>query len=241
MVIHISETPQQVIIDLAEYFIEISQRSIEARGEFNVVLSGGSSPKKLYGLLASPQYRNRVEWNKTSFFFGDERYVPFDDPDNNGLMAKQALFDHLDISSSQIFYFDTSQDPQTAARNYAAIIKEHFNGNSARFDLILLGLGDNSHTASLFPHSELLKETSADIAAVFIKELHAFRLTMTADMINDAHHIAFLVYGASKAEAVRNVLQRDENASEYPAQLIKPKSGDLHWFVDKSAAALLGK
>ncbi len=240
MVMHISETPQQVIHELAEYFIEISRRSIDDHGEFNVVLSGGSSPKKLYELLASPEYQNRIDWSKSYFFFGDERYVPFDDPNNNGLMTKLALFDHLDISPSQIFYFDTNSDPQTSAKKYADAIRQHFKEARARFDLILLGLGDNAHTASLFPRSDLLKETASTIAAVFIDELNAYRLTMTAPMINDAHHIAFLVYSTTKAEAVKNVLQHKEDINSYPAQLIKPKSGDVHWFVDKSAVALLG-
>jgi 6-phosphogluconolactonase len=240
MVMHIHETPEQVLIELAEYFVEISERSISERDEFNVALSGGNSPKKLYELLASSAYKNRIEWSKVYFFFGDERYVPFDSADNNGLMAKQALFDHLKIAPTQIFYFDTSKDPQTAAKNYAMAIAEHFHEKVVRFDLILLGLGDNSHTASLFPYSELLKETRSTIASVFVKELNAYRLTMTAPMINDAHHIAFLVYGASKAEAVKNVLQKERNIEEYPAQLIQPKSGDVHWFMDRSAAALLG-
>ncbi|HYV53514.1 MAG TPA: 6-phosphogluconolactonase [Chitinophagaceae bacterium] len=208
-------------------------------GEFNIALSGGSSPKKLYETLALPDYKNRVAWSKVNFFFGDERYVPAHDPQSNGNMVRAALFDPLHIEESTIFFVDTSLSPAEAARDYAARIANHFKGKESIFDLILLGLGNNSHTASLFPHTAVLHDQSASVKSVFVKDQNVYRITMTAPLINKARHIAFMVYGRSKAEAVHHVLDDAFDPEQYPAQLIKPENGNLHWYLDEEAASLL--
>ena len=208
-------------------------------GEFNIALSGGSSPKKLYETLALPYYKNRVAWSKVNFFFGDERYVPAHDPQSNGNMVRAALFDPLHIEESTIFFVDTSLSPAEAARDYAARIANHFKGKESIFDLILLGLGNNSHTASLFPHTAVLHDQSASVKSVFVKDQNVYRITMTAPLINKARHIAFMVYGRSKAEAVHHVLDDAFDPEQYPAQLIKPENGNLHWYLDEEAASLL--
>lgn len=239
MKLNIYDTEDEVLEGLAKYFVDTAARSIADDGQFSVALSGGNSPKKLYELLASPKYRDKVEWQKVHFFFGDERYVPHTDPQSNYLMAKKAILQPLDLSYRQIFPVNTSVSPEEAAARYTNDINLYFAGFEPRFDLVLLGLGDNSHTASLFPHTPVLHDKSASIKEVFLKDQQVYRITMTAPLINLAHHIAYLVYGQGKAEAVHHVIEDQTNIEQYPAQLIKPVDGDLQWFMDKSAASLL--
>jgi 6-phosphogluconolactonase len=239
MKLNIFNTEDEVLNGLANYFVETAAHSIASYGQFSVVLSGGTSPKKLYELLASSLFKDKVEWNKVHFFFGDERYVPRTDPQSNYLMAKKALFEPLNLSYKQIFAIDTSLSPEEAAKKYTHDINYYFAGNDVRFDLILLGLGDNSHTASLFPHTSVLHDETASVKEVFLEDQQVYRITMTAPLINQAHYIAFLVYGESKALAVHHVIEDKKDIENYPAQLIKPKNGDLYWFLDSSAASLL--
>jgi len=239
MTFHIFKTNPELINAIAGHFISISKNAIASRGEFNVVLSGGSSPKKLYKLLVSPEYKEQVNWKKVNFFFGDERYVPANDPENNAFMAKRTLFDPLDISKSNIFPINTSLSPQEAAKRYTATITAHFGKQEPRFDLILLGLGDNAHTASLFPYTPVLTDKSASVQAVFLEGQKIYRISMTAPLINQARNIAFLVFGQEKAEAVHHVLADEIDPEKYPAQLIDPVKGELHWFLDEAAASLL--
>lgn len=235
MNLHIFKKPDEVIASLADFVAAVAGESIKHRGRFNFVLSGGSSPKKLFELLASG-YKDRIDWERVYFFFGDERYVPLYHSESNFLMAKKALFIPLQIADRQIFAVNTSLSPHEAAREYEQRIRRHFNYLPWRFDLILLGLGDNSHTASLFPHSPLLHERFAWIKEIFVEEVNMYRITFTAPLINAAHNVAFLVYGPSKAEAVQHILKDPLNIEEYPAQLIQPDRGTLHWFLDEAAA-----
>ena len=165
MKINVFKTVQELLVAMADYFVSTAKSSISSRKEFNVALSGGSSPKKLYEILASSDFKHQVEWDKVNFFFGDERYVPADDPDNNALMVKKALFDPLNISPLNIFTINTSLSPEEAAKKYTLTIANHFKDQKIRFDLILLGLGDNSHTASLFPYTSVLSDKSASVKA----------------------------------------------------------------------------
>ncbi|RTL59023.1 MAG: 6-phosphogluconolactonase [Sphingobacteriales bacterium] len=239
MKLHIYQSADEVIIGLAEFFIQKVTSAIEQKGNCNVVLSGGSSPKKLYQLLSSEKYRHQVSWSKIFFFFGDERFVPFNDETNNGHMAKQTLFDPLLINPSSIFYINTALQPDEAAVDYSNRISQHFGDKPPIFDLILLGLGDNAHTASLFPYSTVLNETKQLVCAPYIEELAAYRITMTAPLINLADTIAFLVYGNNKAKAVYHVLKAEKNTASFPAQLINSETGTTHWFLDNLAASEL--
>jgi len=241
MKINVFKTVQELLVAMADYFVSTAKSSISSRKEFNVALSGGSSPKKLYEILASSDFKHQVEWDKVNFFFGDERYVPADDPDNNALMVKKALFDPLNISSSNIFTINTSLPPEEAAKKYTLTIANHFKDQKIRFDLVLLGLGDNSHTASLFPYTSVLSDKSASVKAVFLEEQNVYRITMTAPLINQARQIAFLVYGEAKTDAVRHVLEDVIDTEKYPAQLIHPEKGDLRWYLDEAAASGLKK
>jgi 6-phosphogluconolactonase len=237
--LHVFATPDEVLRHLADYFIATANEAIAARGRFAVALSGGSSPKKLYELLASPACRARVAWEQVYFFFGDERNVPQNSPDSNYLMAKTALFDPLVIRPSQVFAVETDLNPAEAAAQYGVAVEEFFGEEKAIFDLILLGLGDNAHTASLFPHTTVLQETTVGIKEVWLPEQQVYRITMTAPLINQARNIAFLVYGPDKALAVQQILEHDRDIENYPAQLIAPESGHLTWFLDEAAASKL--
>jgi len=234
--LNVFETPDDVLQALAEYFVIIGNEAIAKNKKFSVALSGGSSPKKLYELLAT-EFHDKLDWEKVYFFFGDERNVPQDHKDSNYLMARNALFAPLMIDPSNIFAVDTSLEPKEAAKKYQEAIEEFFDEDEQSFDLILLGLGDNSHTASLFPHTPVLHDRLPGVSDVWLDDQQVFRITMNAPLINEAQSIAFLVYGEGKAEAVHHVLEDDEDIEEYPAQLIEPIVGNIQWFLDEAAAS----
>ncbi|MEP7258344.1 MAG: 6-phosphogluconolactonase [Flavitalea sp.] len=235
MSINVFESGDEAVQALAHFFIDTAEKAIAYKGYFTVALSGGSSPKKLYELLAT-DYSDKTNWSKVLFFFGDERYVPLDHPDSNALMASKSLFEPLNIDASQIFAVDTSLDPAAAAAKYMETILAHIPHHPVQFDLVLLGLGDDAHTASLFPGASVLKEKEATVKEVYLEDKKIFRITLTAPLINDAHHVAFLVYGQSKAHAINKVLEGEKNTQLYPAQMIHPSEGKLYWFLDKKAA-----
>lgn len=235
MKLHVFGNEEDTIAAYAGYIVEQAHSFIKKNGRFTLALSGGHSPKRVYELLASTDYRNEVKWDLVYFFFGDERYVPFDDPRNNALMLQHALFGPLGIPESQIFRVDTSLPPAKAAEDYWVKIRRFFSVEPIRFDLVLLGLGDNAHTASLFPHTDVLREKVPGVNAVFLEEENAFRISMTAPLINQAAQIAFLVFGDNKADAVRQVLREPLDVEKFPAQLIRAD----HWFLDKKAARLV--
>jgi 6-phosphogluconolactonase len=241
MALHVFPTADAVLEALAAYFVKEAAQAVAARGRFTVALSGGSSPKKLYELLASDAYRGQVAWEKAYFFFGDERNVPQTSPDSNYLMAKKALFDPLNIRSAQVFAVDTRLAPAEAAAQYGVAVEEFFQENPAHFDLILLGLGDNAHTASLFPNTPVLHDKAVGVKEVWLPIEQVFRITFTAPLINQARAVAFLVYGVGKAEAVAQVLGSEQNIEQYPAQLIAPVSGTADWFLDEAAASELAQ
>ena len=238
MSLNIYNTADEVLTALAEYFVIIGSEAIGKNGKFSVALSGGSSPKKLYELLAS-NYHDQLDWEKVYFFFGDERNVPQDHPDSNYLMAKKALFIPLFIDPHQIFAVDTTLEPKEAAKKYQEEVEQFFDETELSFDLILLGLGDNSHTASLFPHTPVLHDRVPGVSEVFLPDQQVYRITLNAPLINEAQNIAFLVYGEGKAIAVHHVLEDDEDIEEYPAQLIEPIVGQIQWFLDEAAASML--
>jgi 6-phosphogluconolactonase len=225
--LHVYDTTNEVLCALADHFVKAANDAIAAQGQFTVALSGGSSPKKLYELLASDAYQQKIDWSKVYFFFGDER---------NALMAKTALFDTLHIADKQIFKVNTALSPEKAAEAYIADIHTFFKGGTATFDLVLLGLGDNSHTASLFPDTPILHDDTASVKQVWLEDQQVYRISFTYPLINQAKSIAFLVYGDGKAEAVHHVLKDATDIDEYPAQLIRK---DADWFLDKAAAVLV--
>ncbi|CAN5215788.1 6-phosphogluconolactonase [soil metagenome] len=236
--VKVFKDPNELLTALADFIVAKAKEIVKREGRFNFVLSGGSSPKKLYELLASDSYKTRIDWKNVFFFFGDERYVAHTSPDSNFFMVKKALFDPLKIKPDHIFGVDTSLPLKDAALDYEKKIKKHLEGQY-RFDLVLLGLGDNSHTASLFPRTSVLHEKKALVKEIYVEEVKMDRITFTAKLINRADTVVFLVYGAGKAEAIHHILKDPKNIEEYPAQLIHPDQGDIQWFIDEPAARLI--
>jgi len=237
MSLNVFKESNQAIEALAELFIKDAKLAIAKSDRFSVALSGGSSPKKLYQLLAS-KYRNDIDWKKIYFFFGDERYVAHNHPDSNYLMAKNAMLDTLEISENQVFKVDTALDPASAALAYQRWICGFFDDQPV-FDLILLGLGDDAHTASIFSGTELVWIDEELVKEVYLKDKEVYRISFTAPLINNARHIAFLTFGANKADAIKAVLEGEHDVAKYPAQLVKPVNGRLDWFVDEAAVSKL--
>jgi len=229
----------------AEYIITIAKKAIAERGKFIISLSGGETPKKIYSLLATPHFCKQIEWNKVFIFWGDERCVSLNDVRNNAYQARLTLLDKIDIPLLNIYSIPVNLPPAEAASTYEKELKAFFGNEAeqstlhAKFDLILLGLGENGHTASLFPGTKVINEQTEGIRAVPVEEEKMFRITMTAPLINQAHHILFLVTGENKAEVLKNVLAAPYQPEKYPAQLIKPVNGELAWFVNQEAASLI--
>jgi len=235
----IYHTQAELFEDLIDYIVSIADSAIKENDRFNFVLTGGNSPKALYELLATT-HKNRIDWSKVYFFFGDERNVLPTHESYNGLMAKKSILDPLNIAEDHIFYVDTTLAPEKAAIEYNKAISAHFDGADIAFDLILLGMGDDAHTASLFPGTSILTNKEVEIDSVFVEKLATYRISFTAPLINKAKNIAFLVFGPSKAEAVKHVIEDEsKNPQLYPTQLIQPVDGSVTWFLDKAAANLL--
>ncbi|WP_316794345.1 6-phosphogluconolactonase [Pedobacter frigoris] len=235
----IYKTQAELFEDLIDYIVNIANQSISQKGCFNFVLTGGNSPKALYELLATT-YKDKIDWSKVFFFFGDERNVAPTHESYNGLMAKNAILAPLNISEDHIFYVDTTLEPEKAAIEYHKAILNHFKGGDLAFDLILLGMGDDAHTASLFPGTKILANKEVEIDSVYVDKLSTYRISFTAPLINKAKNIAFLVFGEGKANAVKHVIEDEQkNTSLYPTQLINPIDGHVTWFLDDAAAGLL--
>ncbi|MFP4096279.1 MAG: glucose-6-phosphate dehydrogenase [Cyclobacteriaceae bacterium] len=239
--LHIFQNEDDLSYSAAELFVKKSQDSLEKHGRFVVCLTGGSSPRKMYQLLSKPPFMNEVPWNRTFVFWADERPVPLEHADNNAGMTKQALLNHVPIPEENIHPIFSHLRPDIAALQYEELLQEFFQGQAPRFDLILLGMGADGHTASLFPHVPFPHKSMSWVKEVWIKKMGTFRITLTPQLINQASSIAFLAYGEAKADALHEVLEGENNPEKYPAQLIRPEDGELHWFVDHLAAARLRK
>ncbi|MEH6305435.1 6-phosphogluconolactonase [Olivibacter sp. CPCC 100613] len=221
----------------AALFVQTAQQAIESTGRFSVALTGGSSPIQLYRLLTEHPYAEQIDWTNVYVFWGDERWVPLTDDKSNAKMAFETLLTHVPIPEDHIFPMwaaDTS--PESYALAYEKLLRGHF-GNNPQFDLILLGMGEDGHTASLFPHTTVLKEENKWVDAYYLEPQQMYRITLTAPLINQAKKIAFITYGKAKEKALYEVLHGKPNPSQYPSQLIRPLHGEVYWFVDEAAAA----
>jgi len=228
----------------AERFVEIAREAISADGRFSVALAGGSTPKKLYELLASDEYREQIEWPHVHIFFGDERCVPPDDDESNYRMANEAMLSHVSIPPQNVHRIIGEGDAIANARLYEDELRSYFDAELSwpRFDLVLLGMGDDGHTASLFPGSQALSETAAWVVANWVDKFQTFRITLSASSINHAAHVLFLITGAGKAARLPEVINGERDTNRLPSQLIQPQraaGGTLEWLVDKEAAANL--
>ena len=236
--LRVFETPGLLSEAAAKFIVQLARESISERGRFAIALSGGNTPGKLYALLSTPAFKQQMDWEKTFVFWGDERCVPMNDERNNAFMAKLLLLNNIDIPAANIYPVQVNLPPAEAAEAYEQTLKTFFGKQPTAFDLILLGLGDNGHTASLFPGTTVLHEQKRLVKEVYVVEQQMFRITMTAPFINLANNIVFLVTGKEKAGVLKTVLNGPFEPDKYPAQLIKPVNGNLYWFADKTAANL---
>jgi len=220
----------------AEMFVEMADQAIKSNGRFSVALSGGNTPHRLYETLATDPFREKVHWEAVHVFWGDERCVPLDDPRSNFLMARRTLLDRVSIPADQIHPILGDLPAALATTHYETELQKFFGKQPPVFDLILLGLGDNAHTASLFPRTSVLSEKERWVDKVFVAEQSMYRVTLTAPLINQAKAVIFLVSGADKATALQSVLEGAYHPHEYPAQLIHPNGTHPIWLVDKAAA-----
>jgi 6-phosphogluconolactonase len=233
-----------LMVGAAERVVQLATDAIEKRGRFMWALAGGSTPRELYALLASERFVHQIDWARVHFFWGDERCVPPDHADSNYRMAREALLKVVKPPDEHVHRMRGEDDPVQAAHDYERVLREQFGtagGSLPRFDLVLLGMGADGHTASLFPGSAPQFETRRLVMAHHVESVASWRLTLTPVTINAAAQIVFLVAGADKAGRLAQVLDQRTEGKVLPAQLIHPGRGELTWMVDTDAAARLDR
>lgn len=224
-------------------FVQLSAAAISAQGRFTVALSGGSTPKRLYQLLATSEWRDQVSWGKVLLFWGDERHVPPDHPDSNYRMVQESLIDRVPIPATNVHRIKTENpDPAQAASKYEQKLRLFFelsNNELPRFDVVFLGMGANGHTASIFPGTNVIFEQTHLVVSSWIEELKSDRITLTPPAINNAAEIVFFVTGAEKAATLNAVLEGQYQPDRLPVQIIRPTQGNVVWMIDQAAASSL--
>ncbi|NDJ62605.1 MAG: 6-phosphogluconolactonase [Chloroflexi bacterium] len=240
--VRVYDTPMTLALTVAQQFRDLAEQAIAARGRFVVALAGGSTPKNTYDLLAR-DFANTIDWHFVQFFWGDERTVPPDHHDNNARMARETLLDHVRVPLQNIHRIKGELEPQAAADDYEALLRDFFKTRMgverARFDLVLLGMGKDGHTASLFPGTAAIHQQERWVVAHHVESMDTWRITLTPVALNAATRVMFVVAGEDKAETLKQVLEGEEQPDVYPSQIIKPSDGQLQWLVDREAASLL--
>jgi 6-phosphogluconolactonase len=239
MELHVAKDIQQLSENLAAFISQYIQEVLQKQERFTFALSGGNTPKALYALLAKEPYVNMIEWNKVHFFWGDERAVPFEDARNNARMAYDVLLDKVGALPENIHVMRTDIEPEASAAAYEKILHRYFDGKPATFDLVLLGMGDDGHTLSLFPGLPIVHEKKAWVKAFWLDAQDMYRITLTAPVTNLAARVVFMATGSGKALTLKAVIDGAPDPDRYPSQLIRPENGELHWFVDEAAAEAL--
>jgi 6-phosphogluconolactonase len=235
-------TPQELFEAAAEEVVNAANQAIAERGRFTLALSGGSTPKALFTLLAT-NARSALAWDRTYFFWSDERHVPPTDADSNYRMALEAMLSKVPVPAGNVFRIPAEmKDAAAAAEAYEQTLRKFFGvepGHFPHFDLILLGLGPDGHTASMFPGTVALREKSRLVVANWVEKLKAHRITFTLPLLNAARKVMFLVSGTDKAAVLKSVLESDAPGEQFPAKLVQPDDGTVIWFVDRAAASEL--
>jgi len=232
----IFEDKGKLVKGFTEFFIKLLN---EKEGSFSVALSGGNTPKIWFEYI-SKNHKEDIEWKKIHFYWGDERCVPQDNEDSNFGMAKSYLLDHIEIPEKNIHRILGELHPQEAADHYSKELNENLtDSDTPLFDLVILGMGDDGHTASIFPHEIHLWESDVFCIVATHPASGQKRVSITGKVINNANAVAFLVAGENKAERVKEIFDEEPHASFYPANLVKPNNGQLHWFLDAEAAKLI--
>jgi 6-phosphogluconolactonase len=238
MTLKIYKDADELSNSASEWIADLITKTLQKQDRFTMALSGGSTPQKLHQVLAR-NYKDKIDWSRLHIFWGDERAVPFEDERNNARMAYETLLNHVPVPASQIHVMRTDIEPETSAKQYEEILHQYFDNHDTTFDLVLLGMGDDGHTLSLFPGTEIVHEKKAWVKAFYLPPQSMYRISLTAPVTNRSATIAFLTTGKNKASTLRSVLKGELNPEVYPSQLIKPEQGELYWFVDEAAAAAL--
>lgn len=233
--ITITQSDGEWVQTAVEIIISQAVQAIRKRGVYTLVLSGGSTPRPIYQELASKKYQSVLDWGRIFLFWGDERCVPPTDEESNYLMAKTALLDWIQIPDSNIFRIEGEIQPKEAARAYQQRIDQFFSGKEKRFDTTLLGLGEDGHTASLFPNTDGLRESTQWVVPNINPYQNTNRITLTFPAINSSRHILFLVKGAEKAKVVADIIENPKSPPHYPAKKITGKEIQPHWILDRAA------
>ena len=223
----------------AELFARQAEEAVKLRSAFSVALAGGQTPRRTYEILAQPPFREQVDWEHLHVFWGDERCVPPQDPRSNARMARRAWLNHVPLPPSRIHPISCKPNPVAGAREYEILLRKFCAGTPPCLDLVFLGLGEDGHTASLFPYHRASEDREHWTAAVYVPAQSLHRVTLTPAFLNQARVVAFLVAGAAKAKALQEVLQGPRDTRRLPAQLINPERGELYWLVDREAAGQL--
>ncbi len=243
---HVFRSPEEFAAGAAQYYADALAEAGRQRTHVRAAFSGGNTPKPVFELLADPSagYRTEVPWEKLEFFFVDERTVPPTDPESNFRMADAALLSKVPLEASQIFRVQGELPPEEAAAKYESAIRNAFRLEGAQmpqFDVLSLGMGDDGHTASIFPHTDAIHELGRIVVANQVPQKNTWRITLTWPVINQAHDVSFLIRGADKAEVLARVLSSDYDPEALPSQLIRPANGKLTLLLDEAAAAHLPK
>jgi 6-phosphogluconolactonase len=235
-------TPQELFAAAAEEVVRAANEAVAQRGRFTIALAGGSTPKSLYNLLAT-NARTALPWDRMFFFWGDERHVPPTDSDSNYRMADEAMLAKIPVPAANVFRMKTENpEAEAVAEDYEETLRKFFQlepGQLPTFDLILLGMGPDGHTASLFPGTAALQEKSRLVLANWVEKMKTYRITLTLPVLNAARCVIFLVSGTDKAPALHAVLEEDVSGEQYPAKLVRPTQGKVIWLVDRAAASSL--
>lgn len=237
MQLHISANPDALSTDYADWLVDYIQSVLQKQPRFTIALSGGSTPKKLHELLASDAYKNKIDWSKLHVFWGDERFVPLSDDRSNAKMAFDTLLNHVPVPKTQIHVMQTENiTAEESAAAYEKLLHEYFDGELFTFDLVILGMGDDGHTLSLFPGQPVVHETQRWVTSFWLPAQDMYRVTLTHPVANRAACVTFLATGEKKAHVLHEVIKGTKNVDLYPSQIINP-DGQLHWFIDEAAAA----
>ena len=238
MQLHIYKDADDACNALAAWIAVLINKTLEVKESFTWALSGGETPKKLYQILASDIYKEKINWSRIHIFWGDERIVPFTDERSNAKMAFDNLLDDVNIPSSQIHKIWTDVTPEESAKQYENLLHQYFDNKQTTFDLVLLGMGDDGHTLSLFPNAETLHDHQSWVRADNVGQKNMKRVTLMPDVVNRSAAVVFLITGDTKAKILHEVIE-DAASQKYPSQRIQPVNGELHWFLDEAAAKYL--
>ena len=238
MQIHKSKDIKALSVDVTNWLVAHIAETLQKQSRYTLALSGGSTPKMMNELLSSDEYKHKVDWSKLHIFFGDDRFVPLSDERNNAKMAFDTLLNNVPVPAAQIHVMPTENiSPENAAIAYENALRTYFSEESPTFDCIILGMGDDGHTLSLFPgKTEVIHETEKWCTSLWLEEQNMYRITLTHPVANRSALVIFLAAGSKKAHALHEVLEGEYNPDLYPSQIIQPQ-GELHWFIDEAAAA----